>query len=343
MSEFISANEIIEIASAHGYQVTKNQLARWRRHGLFTTVQRRFPGGGSESYFINSETNRAIEIAALLEYRSNLDWVGWQLWFRGYCVPERYWRPHLRNAFKQIEIVSKLGRSVSEFSDKRWLRLIKLVWLASSAPTAFKRSRKAVGKDDFPEFVGTILQVAGGEFNGLSAQPELNDEDRVRGARFLDRAMGLRGAREHHGLGGVPWLVDDISPELRDLSDAFHAHGNQVFFNRLSDQHIFEARDELVRVREMVFNQHDCAARAFGNPHALGLRVVVAILSEKLIRIQAALLAVWTLARTNPTLHANTERWLAENQEFKSPALSQSDAQPRQLKRKTNVFPYGNP
>ena len=341
MVDLISASEFIEIADELGHRITKNQLARWRREGLLSGVRREFPGRGSVSHYRKSEVSQALEIARLLTKNENFTWIGWHLWVQGYEVQDRLWRPHLRKAFNQIDKVSKLGRKVSELTDRKWLRLTKNVWLAKPAPSAFKRSRKAVGQADFSDFLDFVLRIAGGEFCGLSTHPELNDKDRVQGARVLDRATGLRGAREHYVPEEEPWLNGDVSPELCDLSDAFHAHGNRAFVGQLSLQSIIEARDEFFLLRRTVLNKHAVLSHLSGNPHAFGFRVIAAILSNTSIRIQAALLAGWTIARTSSTLGANTKRWLNENTVFNDPAIKlQVDASIR-LGRRTEIFPYG--
>jgi hypothetical protein len=45
---------------------------------------------------------QAREIARLYAIRRKRDWVGWQLWLRGFDVAERYWREPLENACNAI-------------------------------------------------------------------------------------------------------------------------------------------------------------------------------------------------------------------------------------------------
>jgi len=353
MSELISPNEIIEIASARGYRITREKLARWRRYGLLTTVKRRFPGSGSETCFLRSETNRAIEIAALLEQKSNsLDWVGWQLWLRGYPMPKALWGSHLQKAFKWVEKVGKLAGSITNRSDAWWEKIVGEVWNAESTPSrlhnsrksvpsGFRNSRKAVGQSAFSSYLTTILQIAGGDYWGFS--PHGNDEQDRKDILGLDRGLGLRSAREHHIPGEQPWLDGGICLELRQVSEAIGRHGNAGFVKGLSDHELQEARIEFWLLRETVLNKHQWQTRQFCDENAFGFRMLVKILRHETIKMDAALLALWIIARTNSKLRSNTQRWLAENAVFNNPAFLQSDNLPRKLKRKTSVFPYTTP
>lgn len=338
MPDLISANEIIEIASAEGQRITKSQLARWRRHGLLKTAKRRFPGSGSESYFLKSEVSRVIEIAALLEHKSSLEWVGWQLWLRGHPMPDKFWRRHVQKAFKGIAYVGEKAQSVTERSNAWWTKFVANVWSSKAAPIGFRSSRKAVGHSDFSGFLTTILQIAGGDYWGFS--PHVSDEKERADIMTLDRGLGLRSAREHYLPGEKPWLEDDISPELRSLSEAIGQKGSLRFFSQLSVIEIELARDEFWCIRKTFLNKYEWQNRQFGDGNAFGLRLLAKTLRHDTIALDAALLAVWMTARTDEKLCANTGSWLESNAVLNDPAFLRTINQPQKLKRKTNVFPY---
>src|SRR5690606_24318824 len=84
--------------------ISSDQIERWRREGLLPSPMQfgHGRGRGSHTEVSSASVAQAREIARLYAIRRKREWVGWQLWLRGFDVAERYWCEPLEKARNAI-------------------------------------------------------------------------------------------------------------------------------------------------------------------------------------------------------------------------------------------------
>ena len=76
--------------------VSHDQMARWRREGLLPNVEQEAHAYRGSAVFYPIGTCTQIEVAArFFRERSSVDYVGRMLWWKGFPVDERFWKPDL--------------------------------------------------------------------------------------------------------------------------------------------------------------------------------------------------------------------------------------------------------
>lgn len=90
MPHALSESEIITYARSEGVRVTRDQLKRWRRAGLFPSVERRGlgRGRGTASLYPPGAERWAVDLARALEGKRNLAEAAWSLWLKGYPLAD---------------------------------------------------------------------------------------------------------------------------------------------------------------------------------------------------------------------------------------------------------------
>src|SRR5215472_10860623 len=76
--------------------VSPTKMVRWRREGLLPAVEQdpnRYHG--SVVHYPPGTCRQIAAAARLFKVKSSVPYVGWQLWWEGYPVDEKYWRDPL--------------------------------------------------------------------------------------------------------------------------------------------------------------------------------------------------------------------------------------------------------
>jgi hypothetical protein len=275
-----SADDLISLAKAQGFRVSKHQIARWHRFGLLPLPQgRRFLGRAAGSQTIYPAGTGA-QLLALLEIHAKerrLPYVGWLLWWAGYRSPIRKQVPNVLE--RVVVLVDKAIESKLELGAFEGRRLTE---------KAVSRARRRVGRKPFPQFVRLILDAARGRAGQL---------DPIK-ADLLERGLGLDRARDDRVKGAEPWLQGDIDGALRYLPEVFHPDELRQNLESADDQDLEGARDEVRSLISVLKSFASITELIFG-PHAFGLDIFRDLdTSEPLI--QAFLLLVWLDLRTHP-------------------------------------------
>src|SRR5258708_37957549 len=95
-----TAEALMTSMQAHGFTVTKPELARWHRAGLLPRPERHSLGRGRGMVSVYP-SGAAVQLHVLcLFHRSEkrLPYVAWRLWWAGYDVPIQYARQFLEEA-----------------------------------------------------------------------------------------------------------------------------------------------------------------------------------------------------------------------------------------------------
>lgn len=248
MSELIvqgeTAEELITKMRAHGFTVTKSELARWHRADLLGRPVRRGQGRGHGMVSIYP-TGTAEQLQALCEIHQTerrLPHVAWHLWWAGYDVPMHYaqffldqtaamWQQGLREVQNLLANPEAL---VGFFSRAQVMRLPR---------KTLAGVRKRVGRKNFPTFIDIVLRVASGTFEGFAIDAQTGTDERERS--IVEMGFGLRRARTDWMRGAEPWLTGDIAPFLKDLSHRLRDHPLGEDIKTVEDSDLKAARDEV--------------------------------------------------------------------------------------------------
>ena len=91
---------------------SEHQLENWRYEGLLPRVKQvPNPYHGSATQFPSGTAKQTVKIIQLLAVKKKLDFVGWELWWAGFPVDEKYWKPHIEKA---VNIFSQQLNSVKK-------------------------------------------------------------------------------------------------------------------------------------------------------------------------------------------------------------------------------------
>ena len=103
------ADWIVEQARHQGVTFSRRQLADWHRAGLIPDPDRNYLGGrdGTESIYPSGALRQAIACAILMKQFGSIERVGWELWMRGFSVPDQLWREPLREAHGMFQLARR--------------------------------------------------------------------------------------------------------------------------------------------------------------------------------------------------------------------------------------------
>src|SRR3954451_24894047 len=117
----ISADELLDRLQAAGRRVTRDQLRRWHREGLIPRPSQKGLGRaqGSESFYPASVYAQASRVSALLGKGLAFERIGWSLWWEGFEVDERHWRPVLEKAARRLRQGRRVIRALLRLDERR--------------------------------------------------------------------------------------------------------------------------------------------------------------------------------------------------------------------------------
>lgn len=256
-------------------------------------------------------------------------------------VPENYWRPHLLKAFDQNrEAAEKFLALLNTDDDERQAEIIDAFLRADDIPDSVKRMRKTIGEKDFGLFLVFISNVLEGDPTGLSVHRGSRDGDHLSEVRMLDRAMGLLRARTDYSEGGAPWLTGNTSAVFRDLAPAFSKMRERNFFENLTHADIFDAREELFYLRNIIVSMQEAVAKALNDENAFGLKFATRLLLDRDRNWEAGLLAIWLIARTHQPLRDNARSWIKTQIQLFEASKNQSAPEPKKLLQTRQNYPF---
>ena len=101
------------IVAAGSPMPSEHQLERWRGEGLLPPVRQvPKPYDGSTVEFPVGTAKQITEIQRLLKIKSSFEFVGWELWWAGFPVDEKHWKPRLRTEAANVDCALETIRNV---------------------------------------------------------------------------------------------------------------------------------------------------------------------------------------------------------------------------------------
>lgn len=293
--------ELIGLARENGYEVTGEQLARWHRRGLLPTPLQahKGKGRGTESVYPAGTGERLLALceAHLAGGEKRLDRVAWRLWWDGFDVSMGPVREVLAAVAEQVDaMVAELSEpDGGGLSDAAFEEIERVADPSARLSREMGAARRRVGTGEFDVFMGAVLRIATGTFEGLGAD---DDPQTAIDRRALERGLGLRRARTD-SIGGSPaWLPDDWADDgLADMSRFVGAVRWGEELAGLSDEQLRESRDAVRPWIEMVAGYALIAEQTLGRG-AMGISVIGEALGGAGPDEQAYLVLLWAVARS---------------------------------------------
>ena len=297
----ISKSELMAALHEARAAITEHQLERWRGWGLLPAVKQVGLGrpGGSESYYPETTVEQAIEADRLFRRNRKKEFVGFELWWRGFEVDEQYWRPMLTsqsNAIaKAIRKVARLVRAAE--SDEKLADEVYSEVPKSIAPQAIAGAVRNIPQADFSDAFHQLFKaLAGGE----SLEDEWRDPSEHDGRpKTTISLLGFSQSKSDAILDQR--LRPDIS--LRSVFAAISSAKNipdidDTFFSGDKRLLLFRARDDVRIAFEIARNLHEALAWIYG-PRAFGLKAARWFHDHAPAAAKAAIALAWMAAREN--------------------------------------------
>lgn len=201
--------------------VSKDQLERWRLNGLLPKVSQvgKGRGSGSETRYPIGTANQAIAIVQLLSIKEKLNFVGWQLWIRGFTVDERYWKSEIDDAIYQLKRTPAYVRLM----DRKYLTDEKTVYdqipASNFKKTPFAKGLSKLSPDMQALSFGLLGEIAKGNFTNFESIP--SDDPKIN----MDTISKFIGLPMQPIVAGIFPKLDfekEFELQLGAISNALH-------------------------------------------------------------------------------------------------------------------------
>lgn len=316
---FESETWICARAATAGYKLTHKILKRLSDAGLIEQSKQVHRSGkaGSETCYPPGTGHRVLTILDICKGRRRpIDFIAWNLWWRGISVPEKYIAEELRKAAEwydpAIAAIRKFFYPMRncEMSDAGFTFIERI----ANAQTRlreqlFRQIRKRVMGDGRQTAIALVIELISGRFEPF-IDSQL-DDDAARNRDILDRALGLHNARRDRLAGVPPWLTADVSQTLADVSHALKAVRFVEVETSLELDDRNRIRDELRDLIETVSNAAIPLEAVFGK-YAFGFGLAARLLKSRTPRIQAIGLLAWSVLRRLPGMQEGAAQLIRE-------------------------------
>jgi hypothetical protein len=300
---WLTEDELCARLEANGVRdVSEHQLERWRGEGLLPRVQqepRRYRG--SVVYYRPGYCEQIVAVRELLHEKRKLDYVGWELWWRGFWVDERHWRPQLQRTAKTLDWTRKhLHKIVTADENSETAETI-FDHAARLKPQniLISRIRGRLEINDLATALRVFLTTASGRFEDFEPVTKINANlsvhaDDEKAARSHDHsqtivALDFSQSETDTVLGKKFNFVGSIGGILRDVATVFRDH-SFIDVQQSSDVDIASAREDARNALRMGLDLWEAMHWIYG-PKAFGLRLI-AWLARKYDRATGATLIV---------------------------------------------------
>jgi hypothetical protein len=287
-----------------------------------------------------------IKVAGrLFKRKPDYDWVGWTMWIEDFDVDPRCGRKPLEAGAADFDrVVETVRRTLDTLGTLR--QLTRFAFSARRVPRVFKNVRKAVTHQRFDGFFEHVIEIAAGRFGGFSAQPEIENSDRVGSTKTWDAALGLKPARTDRINGVGPIIRGEYDTSiLRGLSDELEKGPLAKRVAELSDDELKAAAQEVSRLFAVITSAN-LLMKKIGGKGAFGLARVDQIAAEPSLKVHVMVVLLWAMYRQRRGVEPDTAAFLratahivplahavAQNPNIKPPKTLR-------VRRKANPWPH---
>jgi hypothetical protein len=301
-------DDLIQAAAAHGYTVSKRQLAEWHRAGLLPEPEQvHGERVGSTSLYPAGTAAHLLALCALRQRaRRNAD-VAWGLWWAGYDVPEQWvkeplqrvaatWREEmqaLRQLVGQTDTDQGADGGFDELSDA-FLEFLDQMGSARISRRVVTQARKRLSRDNFPTFVRILVEVLTGTFTGYAIDFATGTTDEERA--LAEVGLGVVRGRTDRVADAGPWLTQDVEAALRELSRLLQQYPPGHGLETATREELARTRDEVKLFLALLKGWSAVAEQMFGRG-AFGLAAVSTMAANEQPLDQAMWLLLWRTLR----------------------------------------------
>lgn len=290
---WITQEQLFARLKERGYDdITARKLERWRNEGVFPAVLQIPMIRGSIVYYPPESCEQAIAVSDLLAKKRKFEYVGWELWWRGFWADEKHWKLRLERTASILERNLKLVRKLIAADEDSDLPNTIFDRAAKVRRSNFLLSRiiRRVGRAELPAVHKVVLATAAGQFDGYyrgdtereKCSPSYDEKQMIEAADF--------GQSESDGILGQKLnLIESLVETLRDLSRLFDSQSLTDIVKR-DDSEINRARDDARNALRLALSFYE-ATKPISGPQAFGLRLI-AWLARKYDRATAAVLII---------------------------------------------------
>jgi hypothetical protein len=315
--ENTTVDGLISCAKSAGYSVSADQIAEWLRLKLLPGGSRSGRGRGAgrgPRQFPEGTQEQLVALCSIHQTNRDLGEVGWRLWWKGWDVPDQFWRPELLAAAERFDHAIPLIRrcllkgNSAELSD-----------LAFEVATYFKtvrtknklhrNTRKRLSQGNVESFLKFIFRLS----IGIPALPEtsqVDDSEDQKDERILVTGLGLHRAHIDRLPSGERTLTGSVRQPLDHLAQALRFPGAMVVISSASTELVVEARDELRSVLRILATTGEILEANYGK-HAFGLGTA-RLLDKQQPEDLALLLVIWVSVGKESQLRIDARRFLAQ-------------------------------
>lgn len=302
-ARYETLSDIETLCRGAGFSISSDQLRRWRDKGLMPPVKQagKGRGGGSETQFAAGTGALAIEIQKLLRTKKKFEFVGWQLWLKGYDVDARYWRPRIEseaNFIKRIPEILEIAQTKLNDDSK--------TIFDSFGVEAFRgfpifNPLSKLDPDSKAYVLGVMANIATGQFERFQSYASPDDKDN---RTTIYSAMGFSKAKWAIELAGLFGFTDQLEMQLRAISLAFAEiqKANVSAFEACDSDARIEFSDTIAFATNLEF----LTSKALNRNQSI-LKIGSTILNADNRQLQAQLFLIWYYFRKQQTILSQIE------------------------------------
>lgn len=285
---------VIARLSSSGFTVTKTELARWHRAGLLPRPYRRSLGRGRGmiSIYPAGTAEQLLALCTIHRSEKRLAYVAWCLWWGGYKVPIETIRPFLEETQQHwqqgIEEIYRLQADPEQLS-----KALNRSAVMRLSHKTLGRARKRLGRKDFPIFMGVLVRITSGTFEGYEVHPEIGVDERY----IVEKGLGLLRARRNRMAYAEPWLTGDTGEVLQELSSRLRHHPLGEDLSIVSEEDLGETREQ-VRCFLSAFESVSSTFDLLFSRGAFGFSTLADAIREMEPPDQAMMLLFWRMLRS---------------------------------------------
>jgi hypothetical protein len=280
---------LIDLAVAHGHDVTPKKIDRWRTAGLLPHPTRKGAGRGrgvSRLSPVGTE-DQLLAVCRCIERHRSFHRAAFRLWIDGYPIEIA----RLRDALAHL---APNPVPLEELSDQRLLEESEEVAERILRRTRASSRVKAMAREGrLSPLVSALVSIGLGRPLGEQQLSSL--------APAFEEATGLDQARSADVEGQKPWLSGDSTPFITELGSARIAVSRDLVFSATEEElHAarlaFTAWEKLVEFADLVQRLH--------GRNALGLSMLIDPVTglDKSEMDPMLFLGMLAFSRTNPSI-----------------------------------------
>jgi len=206
-----------------------------------------------------------------------VEYVGRQLWWEGFRVDEKYWRPQLEKSARLFDRTVLRIVSYQSLDDSTGATLQERIARSKRSNIILSRIRARLSSQYLAAHFGVLLTVATGDFTGF-AQPGPNEKEAFDRRATID-ALDLRTSESDTALGQKLKFTTVLSTVFQVMAKAFES-GTLLDIAVGPAHAISSAREDVRNALRIAFALHKATAWIYG-PRAFGLRLAAWIAKKQ--------------------------------------------------------------